>query len=168
MQYDLTHTYLKHCSMCYHNTAVAWLSVLLTLTFVFSLCVCVSVIIQVSDKIGAGCHPLKVHCDSEISATELTQQAWPSKLTSVQFKMVLLSLGKPVCIPPGHKSFPSVGLIDDSPFSSFQGRLSQVSSFCCSLFLVINGVWCSWLRSSQVSSFCCSLLLVMNGVMFLA
>ena len=56
--------------------------------------------------------------------------------------------GKPVCSPPLLSDVFSVlplknanvGLIDDGPFSSFQGRSSSVSSFYAFLLQAIDGV----------------------------
>ena len=43
-----------------------------------------------------------------------------SGFSSVQFKMVSMHSGKPICMrsTPSLRSFPNVGLIDDGPFSS--------------------------------------------------
>ena len=66
--------------------------------------------------------------------------------SSVQLKMVSKRSEKPIYAPSRLRSFPdvvfknssNVGLIDDGPLSSFQGRSSSASSFHVSLLQVID------------------------------
>jgi len=68
--------------------------------------------------------------------------------SSVQFKMAPMRSEKPTCAPlrPSEVSpalplkYSNVRLIDDDPFSSFQGRLASTSSFHAPLLQVIDGV----------------------------
>ena len=70
------------------------------------------------------------------------------QLSSVYFKMVFVRSENPICAPPRLSDvFPTkrrlwnssnVCLIDDGPFSFFQGRLSSASSFHASLLQAID------------------------------
>ena len=73
-------------------------------------------------------------------------------ITSVQFKMVSMCLGRPIYAPPRLKfsqccpwNSSSVGPNDDRPFSSSQGRSLRASSFYSSLSSRRSMVWCPWL-----------------------
>ena len=70
------------------------------------------------------------------------------QFSSVHFKMVSMRLGCPYVLHPISQEFPqccpskssNVGLIDDGPFSSSQGRLLSASSFYASLLQSIDCV----------------------------